>query len=84
MDDGRAVDKFVIFVKLREQVSSGEEGENVSGDDVFVEDNSVYGSFLGDVTSNSGEQDEYADESYVFTMRECKVMVTRIVIRMCE
>ncbi|WHE27049.1 putative DNA-binding protein [Infectious spleen and kidney necrosis virus] len=84
MDDGRAVDKSAILAKLREQASSGEEGENVSGDDAPVEDNSAHGSSLGDATSNSGEQDEYADESHVPTMRECKVMATRTVIRMCE
>ncbi|UVC57235.1 hypothetical protein [Red seabream iridovirus] len=86
MDDGRAVDKSAILAKLREQ-GSGEDGGNadVSGDDAPIEDNSAQGSPLAEATSSSsGGQDEYADDSHVPTMRECKVMATRTVIRMCE
>ncbi|AVR29712.1 hypothetical protein [South American cichlid iridovirus] len=84
MDDGRAVDKSAILAKLREQAtSSGEDGGNVSGEDTPVD--SSHGSTLPDATSSSsGEQDVYAEDSRVPTMRECKVMATRTVIRMCE
>ncbi|ADE34402.1 ORF57L [Turbot reddish body iridovirus] len=84
MDNGRAVDKSAILAKLREQAtSSGEDGGNVSGDDTPVD--SSHSSTLADATSSSsGEQDEYAEDSRVPTMRECKVMAMRTVIRMCE